>query len=1114
VVAGAALLAAGAVLAAWSVLLSVSVGKLRGQIAANEGLLSAIETVRGAADAAAPAGDTLRRAEAASPAVRGGLAGLTAALDELERRRGELAGAADGPQGQAAAQAFRDARIHVERAAYAAAVTIRGEQAALSSAVENRWRKIAVRIAIAVLVCLGLGLVIHQVWIEGYRTRRVLASLRESESRFRQFAENSDDVIWVARSHQAGVEYVSPAYERVWGRPCRSLYDNPLGWQEIIHPQDRPRVARSIADAAQSGYDEEYRIVRDNGTVRWIRDRGFPVRDEAGNFFRLAGIAQDVTDRKLAEEALRESEERFRSIFEHAGAGMATVGPDGRFLQVNAAMCRYLGYTEADLRGRCIADVTHPDDLAQSLQRLEEARSGAQQSIEFIKRYVRKDGRVVWGRVTSVWLYDPARRPMYGVTLIEDITEQRLAEDALRRSEERFRSIFQHAGAGMGTLGPDGRFIEVNAALCRFLGYAESELKALDIVAVTHPDDRPETLRRLEAVRAGRSQATEALRRYQRQDGSEVWGHVTSAWIFDGAGQPIYGVVLIQDLTEQQRAGRALREAKEELERRVATRTADLVTANEKLRREIAERQRAEALQRGWNGVLQRIAAGAALDVVLPELVRVVEAAQPDMIGTILLLDGRRLRHGAAPNLPDFYNQAVDGLEIGPQAGSCGAAAYTGRPVVVEDVTTHPNWTGFRELAARAGVRACWSQPIFSSTQEVLGTFAMYYRQPRGPGANDLDLIEAAAHVAGIAIERTLAERRLRESQDRLRTSDRMATLGTLVAGLGHDMNNVLFPLRCRLDALNWSALPADLRETLGSAHTAIGYLQQLSNGLRLFAADPERADAAPEVTSLSAWWSQIEPLLSRMVPDRVRLEPSIPGNLPLAAVAPHHLTQAVQNLVANAAEAMPSGGRVRVTARASDDGRQVSISVIDEGVGMAEEVRRRAFDPFYTTKKRSLSTGLGLSVVMGVVRRYHGTVSLDSRPGGGTTVELCFPAARRGPVPGPPPGEPGTRERAVVSLQDPRTAAWVTNILESAGYGVAVAGNGAPLECDIWVTDPAEGRLESARQFLADRAGRRIIALGPCGDAWSRLGAVVVEDAGNLHAIKSAVCEVTPVQR
>ena len=206
----------------------------------------------------------------------------------------------------------------------------------------------------------------------------------------------------------------------------------------------------------------------------------------------------------------------------------------------------------------------------------------------------------------------------------------------------------------------------------------------------------------------------------------------------------------------------------------------------------------------------------------------------------------------------------------------------------------------------------------------------------------------------------------------------------------------------------------------------------------------------------------------------------------------------------------MPAGGRVFIRARAEDGGRRVQITVIDHGVGMAEEVRQRAFDPFFTTKKRSLSTGLGLSVVLGVVRRYRGSINLDSSPGRGTTVALNFPALH--PAPSTAVAQHNGRERATVSLRDPRTAAWVTNILESAGYGVAVAGDGQLQDSDIWVTEPEDGNLDAARRFLTDRPGRRIIALGPGGESWSRLGAVVVADVANLPAIKSAVCEITPV--
>lgn len=179
---------------------------------------------------------------------------------------------------------------------------------------------------------------------------------------------------------------------------------------------------------------------------------------------------------------------------------------------------------------------------------------------------------------------------------------------------------------------------------------------------------------------------------------------------------------------------------------------------------DITERQRAESLLRGRSKVLEQIATGVSLDRVLTTLVETAQDVNPEMIGSVLLLDRveNRLRHGAAPNLPDFYNEAVDGIQIGPCAGSCGTAAYLGQRVIVADVMDHPYWAEYRAIARQAGIGACWSEPIVSPGGEVLGTFAMYYREPREPDPRDLEDIETAAHLAGIAISHKRAEEELR----------------------------------------------------------------------------------------------------------------------------------------------------------------------------------------------------------------------------------------------------------------------------------------------------------------------------------------------------------------
>jgi len=179
---------------------------------------------------------------------------------------------------------------------------------------------------------------------------------------------------------------------------------------------------------------------------------------------------------------------------------------------------------------------------------------------------------------------------------------------------------------------------------------------------------------------------------------------------------------------------------------------------------DVTEATRARRLKDAEHHVLERIASGAALGGILESLVLAIEDYSPPTIGSILLLDadGVHMRHGAAPNLPLAYTQAIDGHAIGPAAGSCGTAAFERRPVYVEDIETDPLWIDYRELARAHGLRACWSTPILSNEGRVLGTFALYYREPRAPTGEDLALIERATHLAGIAIEHLQLEDQLR----------------------------------------------------------------------------------------------------------------------------------------------------------------------------------------------------------------------------------------------------------------------------------------------------------------------------------------------------------------
>lgn len=361
--------------------------------------------------------------------------------------------------------------------------------------------------------------------------------------------------------------------------------------------------------------------------------------------------------------------------------------------------------------------------------------------------------------------------------------------------------------------------------------------------------------------------------------------------------------------------------------------------------------------------------------------------------------------------------------------------------------------------------------------------------------------------------------KQLESSHAQLRQADRLAAIGTLAAGLGHDMNNVLLPVRARLDALDATELTAQAREQFTAIRRSISYLQQLSDGLHLLALDPEDPDASAGRTDLAHWWAQVGTLLVKAVPKRVIFESDIPAGLPQVAVAPHRLTQAMLNLVVNAGEAIPDRGTVRVWVLASPDQRSIRVGVTDTGEGMSPEVRKQAMDPFFTTKKRGLGTGLGLSLVHGVATSARGSVTIESEPGRGTTIVLTLPAL------GPRLGEgshPESQEdrNVAISIADRRAASFISALVQSSGFvphytnDDGSTAEGEPQECRIWITQPpttsapGPGMLSSARRFMRADRRRRIVVFGPVTDEWLELGASSIPDIQDIDTIRRVIGE------
>jgi PAS domain S-box-containing protein len=338
----------------------------------------------------------------------------------------------------------------------------------------------------------------------------------------------------------------------------------------------------------------------------------------------------------------------------------------------------------------------------------------------------------------------------------------------------------------------------------------------------------------------------------------------------------------------------------------------------------------------------------------------------------------------------------------------------------------------------------------------------------------------------------------LEESHARLRLSERMASLGTLCAGLGHDMGNLLLPVRLRLEAMELKGVPTAIAEDMRAIGTCAEYLQRLANGLRLLSLDPDHSGGSG-TTNLVEWWADVESFLKNCLPRGVELERLFDENLPLARIPRHRLTQAIFNLVQNAGDAIgcekPGGGRVRIAARVASGDGAVQIVVSDDGCGMSPEVRAHCLEPFFTRKPRGISTGLGLSLVHGIVRQAGGSIDVDSTEGVGTSFTITLPTAPAlAPAPDMVPSRPPIR--VLVTVDDVRLRSYAVAVGKAMGCVVddealsSGAPVGAPSDASdrqdrVWVTSVAHLEATDIERYLcgAGQSARRVIAFGESPD-------------------------------
>lgn len=421
--------------------------------------------------------------------------------------------------------------------------------------------------------------------------------------------------------------------------------------------------------------------------------------------------------------------------------------------------------------------------------------------------------------------------------------------------------------------------------------------------------------------------------------------------------------------------------------------------------RDITGRIRAEQIVEGRNTALELIASGAPLDGILSALVTGMERAIPGIRGSVLLIseDRKHLTGGAAPNLPEFYNQAVEGIEIGPNVGCCGAAAYHGERVVSEDILTHPNWEAFRDIATRAGLRACWSEPIKSTDGTVLGTFAVYYDRPMRPDKFSLDYATTTAYLAGIAIESKAKEAELVVAKDQAEQANR--TKSQFLANMSHELRTPMNAILGFSESISQEVLgpvsPPKYKEYATDIHRSAEHLLSLLNDIldlsrieagKLEVGDQEEIDVAELLDDCVQHFRE-----AAYVGD-VGIGKNFPEDLPALRGDRRACKQVMFNLLSNAVKFTQEGGHVDVRATLNQDG-SLDLIVADTGIGIPEDQIEKAMKPFERVEndivRNAEGTGLGLPIVKSLVGLQGGSLSLESELGEGTTVTVSFPAER-----------------------------------------------------------------------------------------------------------------------
>ena len=418
--------------------------------------------------------------------------------------------------------------------------------------------------------------------------RQTEFELRASEERYRRITQTITDYIYTVRIEDGRAVETrhGPGCLAITGYTCEEFETDPYLWLRMVAPEDREAVLAQTRQllAGQPVEALEHRLIRKDGAIRWIRNTPVPHRDSHGQLVGYDGLIHDITERRLAEMALRESEARYRTLIEQASDGIFLTDTSGRFLEANPTGCEMLGYTRAELLNCCLADIIHPDDLLQRPLQLDNLRNGTTLRQERLLR--RKDGRALPTEI-SARIIGGGRLQ----AIVRDISDRKQAEAEQRRLAQerdrlltRFQLVLERMPLGCIISDHDGYISYWNPAAEQIFGFSAAEAKGRRLAEILYPS-APQAWE--ENLRQRLADKSSDIIREVTANLTREGQRITCEWLMTVLGDSGEGnggwLSMVQDITARLHAEAQIRQLNAELEQRVRDRTLQLEATNKEL---------------------------------------------------------------------------------------------------------------------------------------------------------------------------------------------------------------------------------------------------------------------------------------------------------------------------------------------------------------------------------------------------------------------------------------------------------------------------------------------------------------------------------------------------